>query len=126
MSKSIKFKNNQYLDSSSITHSRKSLSSILNNLVTGSNPVAYHPGDLSSMSSGNTSAIIDVSKTYIFNTDWTNYSSYDSRFSGVIGIYIKGFGASSSGGVAIIFFYSGAIGINIRIDNNRWGGWKWL
>lgn len=126
MSKSIKFRNNVYLDTSSICHMKEQLSLILNNIVSGTNGKLYHPSDLSSMTSGNSSSIIDVTKTNIFHTDWSDYSKYDQRFSGTMGIYIKNPGATSTGGVAIIFFYAGSIGVNVRIDNNRWGGWKWL
>lgn len=126
MSKAIKFKNNTYLDTSSIVHNKTSLSEILNNIVTGTTGKKYIPSQLSSMTNGATSEVIDISKTNIFYSDWTNYSSYDSRFPGTLGIYIKNPGATSTGGVAIIFHYAGAIGINVRIDNTRWGGWKWL
>lgn len=126
MSKSIKFKNNTYLDSSSITHNKILLSEILGNIITGNSGIRYTPAQMSSMVSENKETIINVTKTHIFYTDWTDYASYDHRFPGVLGIYIKSSGSTSTGGVAIIFHYAGAIGINIRIDNNRWGGWKWL
>ena len=126
MSKSIKFRNNTYLDSKGISHNRSLLSDILNNLINGGSPVLYHPSQLSQMTSENRSTIIDTNKTHLFYSDWLDYASYDNKFSGVLGIYLKGVGTTSAGGVAIIFFYAGNIGINIRIDNNRWGGWKWL
>ncbi len=126
MSKSIKFRNNTYLDSKGITHNRRLLSDILNNLINGGSPVLYHPAQLSQMTNGNSTAIIDVTNTHLFYSDWLDYASYDNKLSGVLGIYLKGVGTTSTGGVAIIFFYNGNIGINIRIDNNRWGGWRWL
>ena len=126
MRKSIKFRNNTYLDSKGITHNRRLLSDILNNLINGGSPVLYHPAQLSQMTNGNSTAIIDVTNTHLFYSDWLDYASYDNKLSGVLGIYLKGVGTTSTGGVAIIFFYNGNIGINIRIDNNRWGGWRWL
>lgn len=126
MSKSIKFRNDTYLDTSGVSHSKETLSDILNNLISGTNPKGYHPSDMASMTNNNYSKIIDVTKTHLFHTDWLNYSSYDQRFSGVLGMFIKSSGNTSTGGVAIIFFYAGSIGINVWIDNNRWGGWKWL
>lgn len=126
MSKAIKFKNNTYLDTSSIVHNKTNLSEILNNIVTGTTGKKYTPAQLSSMTNGATSEVIDISKTNMFYSDWSNYSSYDNRFAGTLGIYIKNPGGSSTGGVAIIFYYAGAIGINVRIDSTRWGGWKWL
>ena len=126
MSKSIKFKNNTYLDSSSIVHNKTALSEILGNIITGSSGTKYTPAQMAAMTSGNTSAVIDISKTHLFYTDWDNYASYDNRFPDTLGIYIKSPGSTSTCGVAIIFFYAGAIGVNVRIDNTRWGGWKWL
>lgn len=126
MSKAIKFKNNTYLDSSGIVHDKVSLKDILNNIVSSGKGIEYTPAQMSSMTNGNTSAVIDISKTHIFYTSWKDYASYDNRFPGTLGIYIKSPGSTSTGGVAIIFFYAGAIGVNVRIDNTRWGGWKWL
>lgn len=126
MSKSIKFRNGNYIDSSSIAHSRNLLSDILNNLVYGKGSVEYNPAHLTQMTSENRESIIDTSKTYLFHTNWKDYASHDSRFPGVLGIYIKGYGTTSTGGVAIIFYYGGAIGVNVRIDNNRWSGWRWV
>ena len=126
MSKSIKFRNNTYLDSKGITHNRSLLSDILGNLLNGGSPVVYHPYQLAQMTSENRTAVIDVTKTHLFYSDWQDYASYDNRFCGVLGIYLRGVGTSSTGGVAIIFFYNNAIGINVRIDYNRWGGWRWI
>jgi len=126
MSKAIKFKNNTYLDTSGVVHNKVNLKDILNNIVTGSAGNKYTPAQMASMTSGNTSSVIDITKTHLFYTDWTDYASYDNRFPGALGIYVKSPGSTSTGGVAVIFFYAGAIGVNVRIDNTRWGGWKWL
>lgn len=126
MSKAIKFKNNTYLDTSGVVHNKVNLKDILNNIVTGGAGNKYTPAQMASMTSGNTASVIDITKTHLFYTDWTDYASYDNRFPGVLGIYVKSPGSTSTGGVAFIFFYAGAIGVNVRIDNTRWGGWKWL
>jgi hypothetical protein len=125
MNKSIKFKNNIFVSSNGITHRRQLLSEILENLLYGGYQAQYTPSQLSQMTLDNRSSIIDTSKSHLFQTNWKDYSSYDHRFSGVLGIFLKA-SSNSTGGVAIIFFYAGAIGVNVWIDGNRWGGWKWL
>ena len=126
MNKAIKFKNNTYLDSTSIVHNKENLKTILDDLLNKNNLIQYHPGDMDRMKSENHEEVIDVSHNYLFYTDWKDYSLYNTHFAGVLGIYLKGSDFTSTGGVAIIFFYGGAIGVNIRIDSNRWGGWKWF
>lgn len=126
MSKAIKFKNGIYLDSSGITHKNEALKDILDNFISGTNSKLYHPRDLNLMTPGKTDKILDLSKSYIFYTDWQDYATYGQEFSGVLGVHLKSSGNTSTGGVVIIFHYAGQIGINIRIDDNRWGGWKWI
>lgn len=104
MSKAIKFKNNTYLDTSGVVHNKVNLKDILNNIVTGSAGNKYTPAQMASMTSGNTSSVIDITKTHLFYTDWTDYASYDNRFPGTLGIYVKSPGSTSTGGVAVIFF----------------------
>lgn len=125
MNKSIKFRNNIYLDTQGITHRNQLLSEILEQFLYGGNQAQYTPSQMSQMTSGNRLSVIDTSKSHLFQTSWQDYSLYDSRFSGVLGIFLKS-SPNSTGGIAIIFFYAGAIGVNVWIDGNRWGGWKWL
>lgn len=125
MAKSIKFRNNIYLDSKGITHRNQLLNDILEQLLYGGYQAQYTPAHMAQMTAENHSSVIDTSKTHLFQTNWKDYSQYDTRFSGVLGIFIKA-GTNSTGGVAIIFFYNGNIGLNVWIDGNRWGGWKWL
>ena len=125
MSKSIKFKNNTFLDSAGVTHRRQILSDILEQLLYGGYQAQYTPSQMAQMTAENHSSIIDTSKTHLFQTNWQDYSHYDTRFAGVLGVFLKA-GTNSTGGIAIIFFYNGNIGINVWIDGNRWGGWKWI
>ncbi len=125
MGKSIKFRNNIFISSEGVTHRRQLLSEILENLLYGGYQAQYTPSQMAQMTAENHSSIINTSKSHLFQTNWQDYSQYDTRFSGVLGIFLKA-GTNSTGGIAIIFFYNGNIGINVWIDGNRWGGWKWI
>lgn len=128
MSKSIKLKNEHYLDSKSIAHNKTLLSNILKNAINSQvEQQSYNPSQVSTMTSDAISAScggIDTSHSYIFNTTWANSATYDVDLCGNLGIFIKLNKLISTSGVAIMFHYTGTILINIWIDGNRWSGWK--
>ena len=82
--------------------------------------IEYSANTLSAMTSQNNAEVIDTTKSYKFFVGWSD-RDLKPEFAGSLGFYERG--KSSSGGVCTIITYQNAVWRNVRVDNNRWGGW---